>query len=799
MVYSPKIGGRLGLGFSIGVLFTLIVGLVSVASNNTLSNVAEDLYRHPFTVANALKDAKGNLFDVRNMVKDLVNSTDPMDVEPIIARIHAIESDTARQFAVIRARYLGPPLDVDRMVADYEALRAHRETVLALTLKGSRTDAKALSAAEGAALFKAVRTDMDVILAFAERRAIHFIEEARATRDEIRTLILIIVCGAIGASMIAALLTVRSIARPLTMLNGAMAELSRGNLTVTVAGVERHDEIGEMAKAVQVFKDGLIHAQALEQALRQAHKMEALGQMTGGIAHDFNNLLQVILANLDLCLRGVNSEAAPARYLHNAMAGAEQGAKLTSQLLAFARKQPLSPKSLRIDRQVGAMTQMLRRTIGERIDIETINSGGLWTALVDPNQLQNAILNLAINARDAMPDGGKLTIEMANASLDAGYAAAHSEVKAGQYVMLAMTDTGTGMSPDIVAKVFEPFFTTKAEGTGTGLGLSMVFGFVKQSGGHIKIYSELGLGTTVKLYLPRTHQAETARLAEEVKATRGNGETILVAEDDDGVRASVVTQLAELGYRVLAAADGEAALDLLARGERIDLLFTDVVMPGAVSGRSLADRARGLIPDLRVVFTSGYTENAIIHNGRLDEGVTLLSKPYRLSQLAGTIHAALGRPAEPFVPHVPAAPPAASPAPPPGPVPPADGSRILVVEDDMMVRTATVEILEHMGYRVQATGCPEDALRRIAAERNVQILITDLNLPVMDGLNLARAARACHPTLSVIVATGQHFDPGDLPDPSISLLLKPFCIQTLMDTIEAALIAQAESTVAETA
>ena len=300
--------------------------------------------------------------------------------------------------------------------------------------------------------------------------------------------------------------------------------------------------------------------EAMEHALRQAQKMEALGHLTGGIAHDFNNLLQVILANLDLTLDRVGGGAAVAGYLQNAIAGAEQGAKLTGQLLAFARRQPLRPEPLRLERLVGEMTAMLRRTLGASIAIEMVAGGGLWTAMVDSNQLQSALLNLAINARDAMPEGGKLTIELGNSALDDTYAAVHPEVTPGQYVMLAVTDTGHGMPPEVLEHVFEPFFTTKPEGAGTGLGLAMVYGFVKQSGGHIKVYSEAGHGTTVKLYLPRTQQAEAARHLEEAKAERGNGETILVAEDDDAVRVSVVTQLAELGYRVLAAANGEVAL-----------------------------------------------------------------------------------------------------------------------------------------------------------------------------------------------------------------------------------------------
>lgn len=380
----------------------------------------------------------------------------------------------------------------------------------------------------------------------------------------------------------------------------------------------------------------------LERALHQVQKMEALGQLTGGVAHDFNNILQVILSSLELSLKHLVGGTAVARYLQNAIAATEQGAKLTGQLLAFARRNPLRPEPLRLERLVGDMTSLVRRTLGESIAIELATSDELWTAIVDPNQLQNALLNLAINARDAMPNGGKLTIELSNSTLDVSYAATDREVTPGEYVLLAVTDTGTGMSADTLERVFEPFFTTKPDGTGTGLGLSMVYGFVKQSKGHIRIDSELGRGTTVNLYLPRTLEGEAAaRPIDETKTERGNGETILVVEDEDGVRASVASQLVELGYRVVTVENGEKALKVLAGGKRFDLLFTDLVMPGGLNGRGLADEARMLDPALRVLYTSGYSESVITHQDRLDEGVDLLSKPYRRTQLAHAIRSAL--------------------------------------------------------------------------------------------------------------------------------------------------------------
>jgi len=377
-------------------------------------------------------------------------------------------------------------------------------------------------------------------------------------------------------------------------------------------------------------------------ALHQAQKMETIGKLTGGVAHDFNNLLQVISGNLQLLARDVQGSDKAERRVANALAGVQRGSKLASQLLAFGRRQPLEPRVLNVGKFLGGMDDMLRRALGEAIGIEVITSGGLWNCQVDPAQLENAILNLAINARDAMQGTGKLTIEAANASLDDDYTRGLADVPAGQYVMLAVTDTGSGIDPGLIEQVFEPFFSTKPEGQGSGLGLSMVYGFVKQSGGHVKIYSEIGHGTTVKLYLPRVRKREEVLVASpETVAMRGGTETILVAEDDPDVQATVVELLGELGYTVLRANDAQSALSVIESGVAIDLLFTDVVMPGTLKSPELARVARARLPELRVLFTSGYTENAIVHDGRLDAGVELLSKPYTREQLARKVRAVL--------------------------------------------------------------------------------------------------------------------------------------------------------------
>ncbi len=385
-----------------------------------------------------------------------------------------------------------------------------------------------------------------------------------------------------------------------------------------------------------------------EEALRQSQKMEAVGQLTGGIAHDFNNLLTVITGNIDAARRhvGDEGEARVVRALGNALIGAERAAVLTQRLLAFSRRQPLNPRPIDANKLVTGMSELLHRTLGETVEVETVLAAGLWRIEADPNQLENAILNLAVNARDAMPDGGKLTIETANTHFDRAYAAQNAGVSAGQYVAICVSDIGAGMDADTLARAFEPFFTTKEVGKGTGLGLSMVYGFVKQSGGHLKIYSEEGEGTTVRIYLPRLLGEEAAAEDRpELAVPEGSREeTILVCEDDDDVRAYTVEVLRELGYRVLEAHDGPSALRLLDRQEsNVDLLFTDVVLPGGMTGAVLARQARARRPELRILFTTGYARNAIVHHGRLDPGVELITKPFAYADLAARVRDMLDR------------------------------------------------------------------------------------------------------------------------------------------------------------
>jgi PAS domain S-box-containing protein len=519
-----------------------------------------------------------------------------------------------------------------------------------------------------------------------------------------------------------------------------------------------------------------------ELALQQAQKMEAIGNLTGGIAHDFNNLLQVVAGNLQLLAKDVKGNDKAERRITYALAGVNRGAKLASQLLSFGRRQALDPKVTNVGRLIQSMDEMLRRTIGEGVEIETVVSGGLWNSFIDPMQVENALLNLAINARDAMEGFGKLTIEVGNAFIDDAYARLHDDVEPGQYVVLSVTDTGSGISPEVMAKVFEPFFSTKPDGKGTGLGLSMVYGFVKQTGGHVKIYSELGHGTTVRMYLPRAMQQEDVEIERLDGPVEGGNETILVAEDNDGVRATVIELLQELGYTVLKAADASAALSIIESGIHVDLLFTDVVMPGQLKSSELARKAKERVPSIGVLFTSGYTENSIVHGGRLDPGVQLLSKPYSHDELARKIRTVLTsrqniKSAERPKPPLAGKPKTAREG---------DGKmrRVLLVEDDELIRMASADMLVDLGCDVIEARSAEDALT-ILQKTAVDIVMSDLGLPGMSGDEFCREVRRRWPSVGIIFATGSDQGP-DMDDRSRTVLLsKPHGLDDLLAALEA--------------
>jgi putative addiction module CopG family antidote len=519
------------------------------------------------------------------------------------------------------------------------------------------------------------------------------------------------------------------------------------------------DEIAERRKA--------------EAVLIQAQKMETVGKLTGGVAHDFNNLLQVVSGNLQLLAKDVAGNDRAEQRVANAMAGVSRGAKLAAQLLAFGRRQALEPRVVNPTRLVRDMEDMLRRAIGEGVDVETIVAGGLWNCFIDPAQLENALLNLAINARDAMDGCGRLTIELGNASLDDAYARTHAEVVPGQYVMLAVSDTGSGMTPDVLDKVFEPFFSTKGEGKGSGLGLSMVYGFVKQSHGHVKIYSEPGEGTTVKLYLPRSMAAEDIAVATDTGPIAGGTETVLVVEDDEGVRATVVEMLAELGYRVLKAVDAASALSVIESGVPIDLLFTDVVMPGTLKSPELARMAKERLPEIAVLFTSGYTENSIVHGGKLDAGIELISKPYSREALARRIRHVLTNERQRR---------GAPPSPVARPKTPAR-TAVLLVEDDPMIRAATSDMLQGAGFLVVDAGSAEDALVALQTS-GIDVLVTDVNLPNMTGPELAARAREVRPGIATVYATGDR--QVEVDGPRSALVVKPYTARALLRAVATA-------------
>lgn len=439
---------------------------------------------------------------------------------------------------------------------------------------------------------------------------------------------------------------------PFLIVSGTVGE--EAAVTAMHAGAHDFMAKGRMSRLIPAIqremREAAVRAErrTIERQLRQTQKMEAMGQLTGGIAHDFNNLLGVIVANADLMLDLVKGNAQQTELADEILASAMHGAELTHRLLAFARQQPLSPQVVALNEHLPRIITILGRTLGETISIRTLLTEELWQTSADPSQIEDALLNLAINARDAMPGGGTLTIETANTPLDEHYASLHQEVVPGDYVMLAMTDTGTGMPPEIIERVLEPFFTTKGPGKGTGLGLSMVYGFAKQSGGHLSIYSEVGVGTTVRLYLPRAHgkALPEAVAAAPDPASPAHGESVLLVDDNTALRRVTLRRLTALGYRVQEAEDGRAALALLNAGGRFDLLFTDIGLPGGLNGFELAEQARRHHPNLKVLFTTGYGNNGMSNeeNGAPQH---LIRKPYRGDELAVKLRAALGDGANP--------------------------------------------------------------------------------------------------------------------------------------------------------
>jgi CheY-like chemotaxis protein len=506
-------------------------------------------------------------------------------------------------------------------------------------------------------------------------------------------------------------------------------------------------------------------------ALHQAQKLEAIGQLTGGVAHDFNNVLQIIGGNLQLLGQNVTIAEADRIRVSVAMAAVERGATLASQLLAFARQQPLEPVVVPLDGILHNMHQMVRHTLGDGIEVQTAIAQGLWNSLIDTSQFENVILNLVLNARDAMGGRGQLTLAAENVELDQRYASVHPEARPGQYIRIAVSDTGCGIPPELIERVFEPFFTTKLPGEGTGLGLSMAYGFVQQSGGHIALESAVGTGTTVSVYLPRSMAAVEAQAEAYPQSADGGSERILAVEDDPALRTTVVEMLEGLGYEVVEAADAAAALAIIQQGERFDLLFTDVMMPGPLRSTELVECARTLLPGIGVLYTSGYAENAIVHGGRLDPGVTLLSKPYRREQLASKVRQILDRRPPSVVP-APVFNSGRAPAP----------QRMLLVEDNADLLDLTLMMLEELGYDATGVATAEEALA-LLEKAPYAMLVTDVTLPRMSGIELVGLVRSRYPQLPVVVASG-YGRSAALDGYDVSYLKKPYQLSDLQQVIE---------------
>jgi signal transduction histidine kinase/DNA-binding response OmpR family regulator len=538
----------------------------------------------------------------------------------------------------------------------------------------------------------------------------------------------------------------RALLRPLDL----RATSSTAPAVVRVAHDGRDYEIyrGEMSGGGAVVRCVDITEKLRDEAaLRQGQKMEATGQLTGGMAHDFNNILQVIRANLDLLKGEAGDNVAMLSRVQSATAAADRGARLTQQLLAFARRQPLTPQPTNIARLVGDLADLMRHSLGERIAIELRLADHPWNARIDAGQLENAILNLAINARDAMPDGGTVRVEVSNATLDRRYAALRPDVTPGPYVLVDVSDTGIGMPPEVAAQAFDPFFTTKGDGKGTGLGLSMVYGFVRQSNGHIRIDSAIGQGTSIKLYLPRTEDPVVEESADPVNAVSGS-ERILVVEDSEDVRRAVVDMLKGWGYRVEAAEDPDVAAAILERDSAFDLLFTDIVMPGTITAVELAQLAQRLRPGIAVLLTSGFARGLIPDHTR--SGYPMIAKPYSSEALSTKLRGVLanrrpGLAPQPNASTKESAPPSAAAG---------RSRRVLLVEDEVLLRMSTTDMLERLGCSVAGVGSGEAALELLSQDGGYDLLVTDVGLPGMSGEELAVKVREQFASLPVVIASG---------------------------------------------
>ncbi|HEU4475576.1 MAG TPA: CHASE3 domain-containing protein [Methyloceanibacter sp.] len=599
--------------------FLVLAAVIAVVIGLIRSRAADEMVVHTFEVQQAAQAVLVSVRDAETTKRSYLLTGDSDYLESVATAMQTIPLEISKLSELV-ADNPARQEDVRKLEKLIEAKLVELRETLLLVQDGQKDAALAiLNSPQSRQLIGDIREKVGEIL----NKERTLLTERQASRRQDRYLL----AGLVGLALLFATL---------------LAAILAGSTLQAVKGL--------VARTKELEAESKLRHEA-EDTLRQAQKMEAVGQLTGGIAHDFNNLLTIILGNLDTMRRQVAAATNPGdigvligkmtKPLDAAMQGTKSAAQLTQRLLAFARRQPLEPVRVDMNRLITGMLDLLRRTLGEEISIETVFAAALWPVEADPHQLENVLLNLALNAKDSMPDGGCLTIETANTYLDDAYVRRFGDVAAGQYAVICVTDTGHGIPEEIIDQVFEPFFTTKPHGEGSGLGLAMVHGFVKQSGGHVRIYSEKGQGTTVKIYLPRMIGAEEARAVPAGKP-EGDftpmpkakpGEVILLVEDNDGVRAYAKGVLEELGYWVIEAANAEQAMRALAKKPRIDLSFTDVVLPGE-SGRELADRVKRLYPHVPVLYTTGYTRNAIVHQGRLDPNINLLSKPYTQQDLA---------------------------------------------------------------------------------------------------------------------------------------------------------------------
>jgi signal transduction histidine kinase/CheY-like chemotaxis protein len=604
----------LGLG-ALSFCLLIIAGAGAIFTANRAAD-AEGWVEHSMQVRRDARTILVQLLNAETGQRGYLLTANEAYLEPYVSAVNSLEAD----YHHVTNLTADNPTQQEKLAALKMLIDSRVDELkrsVGFMQQGQRAEALAVvTSGRGKELMDRIRADLDKI--FAVETGLLEIRQARAVA--LRRWVL----GLIGVCLLTAM-----------------------GLALTLARSTLH-HIERLENEVKLRRD-------TEDTLRQAQKLEAVGQLTGGIAHDFNNLLTIIMGNLDTLHRRVQKKGSHfsmtlIKPIDSGLQACKSAAQLTQGLLAFSRRQTLAPTRLDLNRLVSGMSELLRRTLGEAIAVEITLAGGLWPTFADANQVESALVNLTLNARDAMPNGGLLTIETANAYLDDAYARRFGDVAPGQYVLLSVTDTGSGIAADVLEEIFEPFFTTKSVGEGSGLGLAMVHGFVKQSGGHIRIYSEIGQGTTAKIYLPRdTHGGEVAAVpaenspSTEMPLRAQSGETVLIVEDNDGVREYATAILAELGYRVLGAPDAVAALEILDTSPQVDLLFTDVVLPGGINGRFLADRVREKRPDLPVLFATGYTQNAIVHQGRLDANVHLLSKPYTQQDVARKVRELIGR------------------------------------------------------------------------------------------------------------------------------------------------------------